>query len=218
MTTTAGQSRQSRSKSTLRTVVGPVVVLALIAAMAFDTTVVTIGSDRDVQEGVFSAEAYGAEEFPRIQSIIEGQATPAETLATSIEEDRDAAVEQYGVPAGVGPVFSVTFAGEVGEGKLGVYEVAVPGLPDDILVRVQTGPAINGTDLRDATGTIEFGQFTNQIEYQDAGSALNNEMKAEVLADLDRDNLTGRTIAVTGVFRLVNPESWLVTPVRLSVQ
>jgi ABC-type branched-subunit amino acid transport system ATPase component len=58
---------------------------------------------------------------------------------------------------------------------------------------VQTGPAINGTDLRDATGTIEFGQFTNQIEYQDAGSAINNEMKKAVLAGLDPSALTGKT-------------------------
>ena len=42
---------------------------------------------------------------------------------------------------------------------------------------MQTGPAINGTDLRDAPGEIKFGQFTNQIEYQNAGAALNNAMK-----------------------------------------
>ena len=59
--------------------------------------------------------------------------------------------------------------------------MAVEGL-DGIRVRVQTGPAINGTDVRDATGTVEFGQFKNQIEYQDAGSALNDQVKAQVLA------------------------------------
>ncbi|MGT2466735.1 DUF2291 family protein [Mesorhizobium atlanticum] len=29
----------------------------------------------------------------------------------------------------------------------------------------RSGPAINGTDLRDATGDIVFGKFKNQIEY-----------------------------------------------------
>ncbi|RVA35667.1 DUF2291 family protein, partial [Mesorhizobium sp. M7D.F.Ca.US.004.03.1.1] len=118
----------------------------------------------------------------------------------------------------VGPVISVKFSGVVGEGKSGIYKVAVDGVPDTLMIRVQTGPAINGTELRDATGKITFGQFTNQIEYQDAGSALNNEMKKEVLAKLDTNALTGKTISVVGAFKLVNPKSWLVTPVSLEVK
>jgi predicted lipoprotein len=86
------------------------------------------------------------------------------------------------------------------------------------VVRVQTGPAVNGTDLRDATGTIEFGQFTNQIQYQDAGSAINNEMKKTVFAGLDPDQLDGKTATVIGVFKLINPKNWLVTPVKVDVR
>lgn len=89
---------------------------------------------------------------------------------------------------------------------------------EDAKVRVQTGPAVNGTDLRDATGTISFGDFTNQIEYQNAGAGINNAMKADVLADLDRENLTGKTIEVTGAFTMISAKNWLVTPVELSVQ
>ncbi len=81
-------------------------------------------------------------------------------------------------------------------------------LPADVVVRVQTGPAVNGTDLRDATGAIEFGQFTNQIEYQNAGSAINNQMKKDVLANAGADSLTGKTAKVVGVFKLINPKSW----------
>lgn len=112
----------------------------------------------------------------------------------------------------------MTFTGVVGEGQSGIYEVTVDGVPDDLLIRVQTGPAINGTDLRDATGDITFGQFTNQIDFQNAASALNDELKKTVLADVDTTNLTGKTIEVTGAFTLVNPAAWLVTPVELSVQ
>ncbi len=83
---------------------------------------------------------------------------------------------------------------------------------------MQTGPAINGTDLRDATGDIEFGQFTNQIEYQNAGAAINDEMKEQVLSGIDTGDLSGETVDVTGVFKLINPNNWLVTPVSLSVQ
>lgn len=87
-----------------------------------------------------------------------------------------------------------------------------------MLIRVQTGPAINGTDLRDATGAIAFGQFVNQIDYQNAGSALNKEMKKQVLSKIDASKLAGKTISVVGAFKLINPNNWLVTPVKLDAQ
>ena len=65
--------------------------------------------------------------------------------------------------------------------------MAVEGMPPEIKVRVQTGPAINGTDLRDAPGDIDFGAFKNQIEYQDAGSGINRAMKKAVLDGIDRE-------------------------------
>jgi predicted lipoprotein len=80
------------------------------------------------------------------------------------------------------------------------------------------GPAINGTAVRDATGQISFGQFTNQIDYQNAGSALNDEIKKNVLAKIDTKNLTGKTISIVGAFQYVVPNSWLITPVKVDVQ
>ena len=111
-----------------------------------------------------------------------------------------------------------TLTGIAGEPRAGVYPLEVEGLPEDLTVRVQTGPAINGTDLRDAPGDIAFGDFTNQIEYQDAGSGINRAMAAEVLEPVDTANLTGQQVTVTGVFRLINPRNWLITPVAMEVQ
>lgn len=208
----------SSSKSLLRILFLPAIVLILLVAIALDTTVVRIGSEEDVRAAEFSPEAFGEAEFPRIQAAIETDAVDAVTLLEAINEDRDAATERYGEPGSVGPVFPVYFTGVVGEGRSGVFPVTVEGIPEDLLIRVQFGPAINGTEVRDATGTIAFGDFTNQIEYQDAGTALNNQVKALVFANLDRDNLTGKTVSVVGVFRLVNPASWFVTPVRLEIE
>ncbi len=194
-----------------------VAALLLVGAIALDTKFVTIGSEHDVRAEVFSPETFGASEFPKTQASIEERAVDAKTLAEAILANKADAGKKYGVGA-VGPVIPITFTGVAGEAKSGIYTVAADGLPEGITIRVQTGPAINGTELRDATGTIVFGQFTNQIEYQDAGSALNNEMKRQVLAGIDTKTLTGKTITVTGVFKLVNPKNWLVTPVRIKVQ
>jgi predicted lipoprotein len=208
----------SPRRASRRKLIAAAAAAVLVGAMALDTKVVSIGSQQDVRTAVFSPEAYGQSEFPKVQADIEARAVDAVTLATAISSDRATAEKEYGVPAGVGPVMSVKLSGVVGEGKSGVYDVVVPGLPPELRVRVQTGPAINGTELRDATGKITFGQFKNQIEYQDAGSALNNEMKKQVLANVDTKALGGKTITVVGAFKLVNPKSWLVTPIRLVVQ
>lgn len=193
-------------------------VIVVLLAMALDTKVVRIGSSEDGRTAAFSPETYGKTEFPNVQADVETRAVEASALAKALAEDKAAASKQYGVPAGVGPVLPVKFTGTVGEGKSGIYAVAVDGLPDGLSIRLQTGPAINGTDLRDATGKILFGQFKNQIEYQNAGAALNNAMKAAVLAPVDTRALSGKTVSATGVFKLINPKSWLVTPVRLEVK
>lgn len=196
----------------------PGIALAVLVAAGLDTKAVRIGSQQDQRANAFSPEAYGRKAFPPIQSAIEQAAVDAKTLVAAIAEDKAAAGEKYGKPGSVGPIFPVRFSGVVGENQSGIVTVAVDGLPPELKLRVQTGPAINGTDVRDATGTVDFGQFTNQIEYQDAGSALNNEIKTGVLGTIDREKLPGKKVEVVGVFQLINPNGWLVTPVRMSVQ
>lgn len=191
---------------------------AVAAAIALDTTVVPVGSEADLRAQAFSPDGYGAAEFPRVQTFVKGKAVDAATLAPAVLADKDAAAAQYGTPASTGAILFVTLTGTAAEAKSGVYTLEVPGLPEDITVRVQTGPAINGTDLRDAPGDIAFGQFKNQIEYQDAGSGLNRAMKAAVLDAIDTSALTGRSVTVTGAFRLINPKNWMITPVEMSVQ
>ncbi|MAN57032.1 MAG: DUF2291 domain-containing protein [Paracoccus sp. (in: a-proteobacteria)] len=194
------------------------VAAALLAGIAFDTTIVTIGSESDVRAQVFSPDDYGQQEFPRIAEFVKGKAVDAATLAPAVLQDKAAAAEQYGTPASTGAIMFTTVTGAVAEGKSGIYTIQAEDVPEEITIRVQTGPAINGTDLRDAPGDITFGQFKNQIEYQNAGAGINRAMKTAVLEPIDTAGLTGRTITVTGAFRLINPKNWLITPVEVSVQ
>ena len=155
---------QSPRFLTRRVLLSAAAAVVVLAAMALDTTVVKIGSENDQRQAAFSKESYGAEHFPKVQEDILKRAVPAAELAAAIAADKAAAAKKYGVATSVGPVMPVTIKGVVGERKGNMHVVQVEGLPPDIVVRVQTGPAINGTDLRDATGTIEFGQFKNQID------------------------------------------------------
>lgn len=192
--------------------------VALVAAMALDTKVVHLGSDLDVRQQAFSPDSFGEAEFPRIQANIEQRAVDALLVAPEALADKAAAGQKYGTVSSTGAIIPVKLSGVVGEGKSGVYQLAVEGMPAEIKVRLQTGPAINGTDLRDAPGDIAFGNFKNQIEYQDAGSGINRAMKKAVLDELDTASLQGKTVEVVGAFRLVNPKNWMITPVRIVVK
>jgi predicted lipoprotein len=57
------------------------------------------------------------------------------------------------------------------------------------------------------------------MEYQNAGGALIAELKKDVLSKVDTDKLTGKKISVVGAFTLsdADPNTWLVTPVKLDV-
>ncbi len=207
-----------RAKPNARVIAGFAAIVILLAAMAFSTRVVRTGSGAAAPAGSFAAATYGTTEFPKVRSAIVGRAVVAAVLASALAKDPAAAAKRYGVATGAGPEFAVTFDGVVEKGDFGTYAVAVPGLPKGVAVAVQTGPVILGTDLRDAAGTISFGQFANQIEYQNAGAALNSEMKKQVLAKIDAGKLTGKTISVVGAFQLNDPKLWTVTPVKFEVR
>ena len=218
MSTLTPTAAPRRNKANLRVAVAAAVAVALVAAMALDTRWVRSSGSADLPPGAFSPQAYGQSQFPAVRTSVQGRAVPAPTLAAAIAKDPAAAAKQYGVASGTGVEYPVSFTGVVEDGDSGNYDVKVDGMPDTPKVSVQTGPAIMGTDLRDATGTIQFGQFTNQIDYQNAGSALNKEMKKQVLSKLDTSALKGKTVAVVGVFQLTDPAKWLVTPVSLEVK
>jgi predicted lipoprotein len=206
-----------RVRPGIRAILASSAVLILLAAMALDTKVIKIGSAADVRSDVFSSVTYGKSKFPEVRALIERHAADAATVAAALTKDQTAAEKQYGIAADAGSEMSVKFTGKAGKQDAGVYDVAVAGVPNTIHITVQTGPAISGTDLRDATGTITFGQFSNQIDYQNAGSALNKEMKTQVLSKVDTGSLAGKTISVVGVFQLTDPGEWVVTPVKLDV-
>ena len=202
---------------TPRSLFVPALVLGITVAIVLDTTVVRHGSELDPRTASFSAEAFGRNEFPRVQEWVVHNAVDWQTLYQSIQDDRDAAISEYGTSGGAFPIFPVTLQGEILEGERGTLTLEVPGAPEGFTVRFQSGPAINGTELRDITGTISFQQFTNQIEYQDAGQALNNAMRESVLDTLDRNQLPGGRVELVGAFTMINPNNWLITPVRVNL-
>jgi predicted lipoprotein len=195
--------------------IGGAVALLVVVALALDTTTRSDSAPRVAAGGrvAFDPEAYGAKTYPKVVAAIDKRAVALPELAAALADDPDAAGKRYGVRQGSSPFnFAVSGEGVAGKADGSLLPVKVKGVKDAD-VQLQIGPAINGTALRDAVGFINFNQFVNQVDYADAGTALNNEVKAKVLKDAG--DLEGRTVRFTGAFTLLVPTAITVTPTRL---
>jgi predicted lipoprotein len=196
--------------------IGIAVLVVVLVAMAVDTTYKKPGETTATGREAFDPAAYGAETFPKVVTELEDSAVPIAKLHAALREDQDAAGEQYGKRQGTSPYsFSTSGEGVAGKPEGGLLPVRVKGVPESARISVQIGPAINGTALRDAAGFIEFGQFTNQVEYAAAGTALNDQVKSEVLEGIDPASLEGKRVSFLGAFTIITPDVVTITPVEL---
>ena len=198
---------------------GAVIALVVVAAAIASTKVLSIGEAAEAsQAGAFEPADYAAEHFDAdIVPAITEDATELPALLDDLAAGADEA--DFGHSAGSSSAYSfpVTFTGVAGAPNGSILPVTVEGLPEGVVVQVQIGPAINGTAIRDATGTVNFNDFTNQLEFQEVATELNTLVKDQVLADVDPATLKGKTITVTGAFTRVNPALVSVVPVEFEV-
>jgi predicted lipoprotein len=197
--------------------IGWALAALVVIAMVLDTTYKK--PDFKVTAGgrpAFNRDQYGRQTYPKAVATLEKNAQPVPSLAAALEKDPNAAGEKFGHRAGNGPYsFAVRGDGVAGKVKDGVLPVRVKGVPKSTTVAIQTGPALPGTAIRDAVGFIEFGQFLNQVEFADAATALNTQVKAQVLKSLDAQSLQGKRIRFLGAFTSLTPTAITVTPVKV---
>lgn len=198
---------------------GAVIAIAVIVAAVTSTKVLSVEAANEAsQAGAFEPKDYAAEHYEDdIAPAIMDNAVDLSTLLQDLAGGADEA--DFGNSAGSSSAFSfpVTFTGVAGAPNGSILPVTVEGLPEGVVVQVQIGPAINGTAIRDATGSVKFNDFTNQLEFQEVATELNTLVKDEVLANVDPAALQGKTITVTGAFTRVNPALVSVVPVEFEV-
>lgn len=198
-------------------IVAGLLLLALVVTMALSTTYRSASAPVPGEQKKFDPAAYGKENYlSKVRPAIEEEPVDLATLVPLINQDPEAAGEKYGTREGTSPfAYSVTLTGTAGKPESGLLPVTVPGLPKGTRVSVQIGPAINGTTLRDASGLVTFNDFVNQVEFSNAATALNTEMKADLLEGLDVATLVGKQVTVVGAIAPLNPEVITVTPVSI---
>jgi predicted lipoprotein len=154
---------------------------------------------------------------PAVQRAVE-----VTEVSAAIAKDPEAAGKQYGTRAGTGSPYAFMVKGTGTVTKIdtdaptGPLTVEVPGAAGGkpVTVTIATGPVIAGTALRDAVG-IQFGEFTNQIDYANVANALNNRVKTEVVAKADVKSLVDKKITFAGAFSALVPGQIFLVPTEL---
>ncbi len=159
----------------------------------------------------------------KVLPTVQEQATDAATLVPAVADDPEAAGEQYGHRAGVGSPFSYLVKGS---GTVTEVDADSPTAPltvrldgSDTEVSISTGEVIAGTALRDGLGFVSFNEFSNQLDYADVATELNQRVRADVLDTLpaDRKELEGAKVSFSGAFSALVPGTVLIVPVTLEV-
>lgn len=173
------ETRASIARS-LAWVVVPLVLVAILRPW----TVRPIESDKPVE---FDAAAFASSAWPRLVR----EANDSAVDVSDIVQAPGAPPSQARFVKGVGMVTAVDR-----QSRVGVMLVRL--VSSSLVVAMQIGPVIRGTALRDASGFIQFSDFTNQSEYAAAGNALNESAQRLVIAPVQFETLQGRTVSFVG--------------------
>ena len=151
------------------------------------------------------------------------QAVDLRDFLPAVATDPEAAGARWGRREGAGPSHVIVKGSGRGldvdvSSRIGIasVEVEVPGGIDR--VRLQIGPVLQGTSIRDALPSVSFDQFVNQIQFADVANALNARVEREQLASLEREALRGGRVRFVGMITLGEDSPLTVTPVRLETE
>jgi predicted lipoprotein len=161
---------------------------------------------------------------PQVVPYFEKRAGELKDVTQLAASNPDQAGEKYGNPRKQSSspwTYAVKFSGKViaadTDSRAATLDVDTDG-DGKADAKVQLGPALRGTALRDTLDFVNFNEFKNQIEWAQFGKAFNEKANTAFLAAMPRDGLVGKTVTVIGAFPLSNGgQPALVTPSELTV-
>lgn len=161
---------------------------------------------------------------PQVVPYFQKRAGDLKDVAALVASSPDQAGEKFGNPrkqASSPWTYAVKFTGKVTAAdtasRAATLDVDTDG-DGKADAKVQIGPALRGTALRDTLDFVNFNEFKNQIEWAQFGKAFNEKANSAFLSAVPRDGLVGKTVTVTGAFPLpASGQVPLVTPSELTI-
>jgi predicted lipoprotein len=215
---------------TLMTLVGALTACSSIVTLRPLDTPTPSSEEPSAAQGSSFRTSKGFDPVAYVNGIWDSKILPKATnesvdltmLLGEIAKNKDAASQKYGHKES-GPYNFVMKTEAIVDSvdttsRAGTALLKPTGYNGPAEVRMQIGPVLRGTAIRDGSGYIPFNQFVNQIEYADVGEELNNRVLNHVLKNLDVNTLKGKTVTVYGFFTLDDPAKILITPVKIDVK
>jgi predicted lipoprotein len=196
------------------------VLLAMALPLA-GCKIVPIAQEQTAEAAGFNATTYAqglwsTKALPHFTA----SAKPAVEVIPAIISNLPGAGDKFGYRPGEGSPwnFIVSGAGTVTakntESRAGTLVLALDAATP-IEVTLQIGPVIRGNAVRDALPFVSFKDFTNQLEYADAGKALTALAVEGIAADIAA-LAVGDHVEFTGAISMAGAsDKLLVTPVAL---
>ena len=193
-----------------------IIIVFLLLTVRYGFTVVTIESAEQAVLGEAFDPAVFVESIwaDKLVPAFENNSVDLATILSKIETDANGTAskeslaviaKEYGlITVGEAHVYMVKGSGKITavntESSTGTVEIQLDGYQGPIKVQLFVGTRIpsDETSVRDAVGFISFGDFKEQTEYGKVASEINKRVVSDVLGDVDKDNLIGKTITFSG--------------------
>jgi predicted lipoprotein len=195
--------------------IGAIAILVVVALLFGFTAIST--EEEAALTVEFDPVAYVEDNWEAVQIAITEEAVPLANILNEFEPDAAGIVateelipvaEALGlITTGDAHVYRVTGSGTVTDvdvdSSKGSIGIDVEGYDGPISVRAWVGTRIpsDNSAVRDASGFIDFGNFREQTEFGSVGKEINKKVAAN-LADLDKENLEGKTVEFTGALAM----------------
>lgn len=192
------------------------IAIFVVVALLFGFTAISTEEEAALTVE-FDPVAYVEDNWEAVQIAITEEAVPLANILNEFEPDAEGIVateelipvaEALGlITTGDAHVYRVTGSGTVTDvdvdSSKGSIGIDVEGYDGPISVRAWVGTRIpsDNSAVRDASGFIDFGNFREQTEFGSVGKEINKKVAAN-LADLDKENLEGKTVEFTGALAM----------------
>lgn len=103
--------------------------------------------------------------------------------------------------------------------KAGYITLALDGYEGPKEIDIQIGSIFKGTSVRDGLNFIDFNDYTNQVEWGQVATSINQLVQQDVIDPIGYDAIEeGKKVSFTGVFTVSKGDQILITPVEMTVE
>lgn len=190
-------------------------------------TVVSNDKNKDDQQG-FTAESFDANEFvnsvwdSKVIPTINQKAVDIGEVIKATTSNVSEAGKKYGIRSaqegspwnfivkGKGKILNVNK-----ESRVGTLDVDLAPYDGKSDFKIQIGPVIKNTAVRDSFEFIKYDDFKNQMVFAELSNAFNKKITDTLLSKNDFANVKGKEVNFIGVFTFTPSSEILVTPITM---